>query len=151
MRKKSLLIVALLISSSLLLSGCLKSDISTDERIILNAQSPTFMVPVKSDYSSVEWYLNGEFKREENVDENEMVYYLLDRDDFQAGNYILRAEDEDSSLEWEFTIYHDVAPDKALEIETSQLDSSVANDRGYDHYTDIQERHKKAKEYWDKQ
>ncbi|MCK4592717.1 hypothetical protein KAT63_04775 [Candidatus Parcubacteria bacterium] len=151
MRKRSLLIVALLISSSLLLSGCLESDVSTDERIILNAQSPTFAVPVRSGYSSVGWYLNGEFKREENVDENEMACYLLDRDDFQEGTYVLKVEDKDSILEWEFTVRHDVVPDKVLEIETSQLDSSVANDRGYNHYTDIQERHKKAKEYWDKQ
>ena len=148
MRNKSLLIVMLLISSSLLLSGCLKSDISTDERIILNAQSPILSVPVKSDYSSVEWYLNGEFKREENVDENEMAYYLLNRDDLQEGNYVLRAEDSDSALEWEFTVYHDVAPSK--ESETSQVNStSIANDRGYDHYTDIQKRHEKAREYWD--
>ena len=145
-----LLVVALLISP-LLLSGCLKSDVSTDERIILNAQTPTFSVPAESDYPSVEWYLDGEFEREDDPGEDKRVYYLLDRDNFQEGNYILRAQDKDSNLEWEFRVYHDVVSDEALEIETSQLDSSVANNRGYDHFTNIQERHKKAKEYWDRQ
>ena len=149
MRNKSLLIVALLISSSLFLSGCLKSDISTDEIIILNSQTPIFEVPVESDHSLVEWYLDGKLAREDDVDENQMAYYLLDRDDFQVGSYVLKAEDIGSTLEWEFTVHHDVLSDEALE--TNEESSSVANERGYDHYTDIQERHEKAREYWDKQ
>ncbi|MCK5084691.1 MAG: hypothetical protein KAQ64_03485 [Candidatus Pacebacteria bacterium] len=149
MRNKSLLIVALLISSSLFLSGCIRSDISTDEMIILNSQTPTFEVPVVADGSSVEWYLDGKLAREDDVDENQMAYYLLDRDDFQVGRYVLKAKDIDSSLEWEFTVHHDVSPNEALE--TKEESSSAANERGYDHFTDIQKRHEKAREYWDKQ
>lgn len=146
MRKKLSLITMTLILIFSFFCGCLDSDTPTDQPIILDASSPTRDVDLRSDCDTVQWFIDDNFVREDAVPESGgPIYFTLERNNYGIGDHILKAVDRDSEIVWTFTVkdHGSAAPQQVAAA------APVNAERGYDQSTPWEERHVKAKAYWD--
>lgn len=145
MRKKLSITTMALILIFSLFCGCLGSEVADDQVIILDSNTPTFNVDVQSDQASVQWFVDDQFIREDAMPEDGPLYFVLDRDNYDIGDHVLKVTDSDSERSWTFS----VKDHSSAASQQAAATISTSAERGYDYSTPWEERHTKAEAYWD--
>lgn len=102
--KRKLLIVTIILSIVLLLSGCIESDVPQDQPIILSKDNPSFDLVITSDTRMVTWTIDGKSRTDDLSGDANKAHYLLEFKNLSIGNHVLRAEDSDDIAEWQIQV-----------------------------------------------